>query len=205
MTNKQNLINLFQSVLEVAERAEREVSSIKDSVELSSEGKRIALERVKDEAAPTLTQYREQAIALIEKVIAQKDKEIYENTTSKLSDGGYQVGLANAIKMFETPEALTAESGQQLIDYYKNDVNAINLFRGILAKNPSSELAISWTDKMPRDLSKRTQKVLNDLYRGVAEKLNATMLAGTNADSYIIVGWIEFLTTRLDDNFNIIE
>jgi len=203
MMKKQKLINLFESVLAVTQQANTEVSTISTNIELSVEGKQVAIDRVRENAAPTLADFKAQALTAIEDVLKAKQSERQENTIGKLSDSGYQAGLANTVKLFEVG-AVTIDTGKELIEYYREDRNALSLIKAILEKSPSSEDTLSLIDYLPKDTYSHTIKVLNDLYNGVNTKLDASTLIGEGTESYCVEGWLEFLNTRLDDAFNII-
>lgn len=85
----------------------------------------------------------------------------------------------NAIKMIEM-DAVTIESGKQLIDYYGSDTNYISLFRSILDQKYSSEIALPLKDYLSKDAYERTIEVLNKLYNRVNTNLDPEKLISVN-------------------------
>lgn len=82
------------------------------------------------------TELRSESLAIMNYSIGEYKNVVNQRTTDRLKDSGYQLGLANTLRVLELGSGGMSEDDiQVLINSYSNDNIAISSIKGLLSKN----------------------------------------------------------------------
>lgn len=120
------------------------------------------------------------------------------NSTGRLSDTGYQVGLANTISMIEKGVITDSEDFKNIIEVYKDDYNALATIRTLIDSERIDLLTL-----IPKDNREYIKKSLNNLKNNIDNYISQYQIQ--NDMNLIFSGMIDFIENRLRDDLSIIS
>ncbi|MDK0920058.1 hypothetical protein P5F52_14950 [Clostridium perfringens] len=197
MSKKSELLSLVKGYMNKQTKINDEVTSINQNSELTPEGKEIRINKLVDSFSGTVQNTHEKAIEIIDSAINSLEDTWRANSTGKLSDSNYQIGLANTIKMIETGAITKLEDFKNIIEVYKDDYNALATISG-LVRTDRQDLLMA----IPVDNREYNLKLLNDLRNNIDNNINPYDVA--NDMSLVFSGLIHFIETRFTDDFIVI-
>lgn len=131
-------------------------------------------------------------------------------TVGKLTDAGYQSGLANVVKMLELEALTDPKDVDNLIAAYQEDYNAMAVIKRILLNCQNEELRASAL-KIPKDRREETRERLAKLQERIRECVNIHaveegakgQLSGFTSLSFSLDGLIAFVRDRLGEELEV--
>ena len=135
---------------------------------------------------------------LINGAIEDLQKKWKANSTGRLSDTGYQVGLANTISMIEKGVITDSEDFKNIIEVYKDDYNALATIRTLINSERVDLLTL-----IPKDNREYIKKSLNDLKNNIDNYISQYQIQ--NDMNLVFNGMINFIENRLRDDLSIIS
>ena len=139
----------------------------------------------------------DRAIRILDHGIEALEKNWRDNSTGKLTDSSYQIGLANTIKMIEAGAITNKEDFKNIINTYKDDYNALATIKNLLGSG-HPELAVL----IPKDNREYNKKALNNLRNNIESYINPYTIKDSLTMN--LQGMIDFINTRLKDDLSII-
>lgn len=214
MSKKRELINAFMEFKERYNNIQNRVLQIRSSLEYAEIGKQQAIEQVVDAFAPTATSYHDKAVEIIDKGLESLQEQWRQSSSGRLTDGNYQSGLANVIKMLEVGAIREEDDIKNIIDTYADDYNALALIRTMLQKSKDEQIQ-EFTVLIPADNREENKKLLSQLRGNVDTYINADNVKatskswnafnqGTTSVSASMDSMAEFVENRLDDNLKLL-
>ena len=200
MSKKSELLNVIESYKRKQESFKSKVDEIKNNKELTPEGKE---KRINHIAAPfeTIAQNaHDKAIGILDKAIEGLEEKWRVNSTGKLLDSNYQIGLSNILKMIEAGAITNKQDFKNIIDIYKDDYNALATIRSLL-EGDSNNLELLML--IPKDNREYNRKVLSDLRKNIESYINPFNIK--HSLSISLGGMIQFIIDRLRDDFTVIS
>lgn len=200
MSKKSELLNVIESYKGKQESFKSKVDEIKNNKELTPEGKE---KRINHIAAPfeTIAQNaHDKAIGILDKAIEGLEEKWRVNSTGKLLDSNYQIGLSNILKMIEAGAITNKQDFKNIIDIYKDDYNALATIRSLL-EGDSNNLELLML--IPKDNREYNRKVLSDLRKNIESYINPFNIK--HSLSISLGGMIQFIIDRLRDDFTVIS
>lgn len=179
MTKKEQLMQIFADMKEIVTNFQTEVQKIRNNSNYSTAYKDKKIADLRDEwAAPRVNELRNKAVELI--VAAKRDLETKwtAGTAGKLSDAGYQTGLANVLQMLRL-NAIPAAGLPAVIEVYKDDANAINAIRAIV-DGYEEHRKKEFLPLIPHDPRTATGKILDQVVVEIDTMLNMNQLYSDN-------------------------
>lgn len=199
MSKKSELVNVIKSYKGKQEEFKNKIMEISKAQELTPIG---VEKRINELAAPfeaVAQNAHDKAIEILERGIEALEKKWRDNSTGKLKDSNYQIGLANTIKMIETGAITNREDFKNIIEVYKDDYNALATIKNLLG---TGEDKLELYTLIPKDNREYNKKALNDLRNNIESYINPFYIKESltmNLESMIV-----FINTRLKDDFTII-
>ncbi len=202
MSKKSELLSIIKGYETTLKDAQVEIKKAKGNRMYSEEGINNLISEIMTKFSMTSKEYNDKAIDIIDSAIKSLEDKWRENSTGKLNDSAYQIGLANAIKMIETGAITSREDFKNIVDVYKDDYNAIAMLRRLLESNGD----VALIDLLPTDNREYNKKLLNDLKSNIKQFISDRI--GSNDDIAIIsislTSMHEFIDTKLNDDFTVI-
>lgn len=199
MSKKRELINVIESYKGKQEVFKNKITEISNIQELTQMG---IEKRINELAGPfevVAQNAHDKAIQILDSGIEALEKRWRDNSTGKLKDSNYQIGLANTIKMIETGAITNKEDFKNIIEVYKDDYSALATIKSLLEKNSNNLELLMLIPKDNRDYNK---KILNDLRNNIESYINPFNIKDSLTMS--LDGMIQFINTRLKDDFILI-
>lgn len=199
MSKKSELVNVIKSYKGKQEEFKNKIMEISKAQELTPIG---VEKRINELAAPfeaVAQNAHDKAIEILERGIEALEKKWRDNSTGKLKDSNYQIGLANTIKMIETGAINNREDFKNIIEVYKDDYNALATIKNLLGTDKDK---FELFTLIPKDNREYNKKALNDLRNNIESYINPFYIKDSltmNLESMIV-----FINTRLKDDFTII-
>lgn len=199
MSKKSELVNVIKSYKGKQEEFKNKIMEISKAQELTPIG---VEKRINELAAPfeaVAQNAHDKAIEILERGIEALEKKWRDNSTGKLKDSNYQIGLANTIKMIETGAINNREDFKNIIEVYKDDYNALATIKNLLG---TGEDKLELYTLIPKDNREYNKKALNDLRNNIESYINPFYIKESltmNLESMIV-----FINTRLKDDLTII-
>jgi hypothetical protein len=210
MSKKSDLIQLFNEFKDRYSNVHSKITEINKSDAYTPVGKEQALKRTLEEFRPTVQLYHDKCIESIDNGLAALSEKWKANSTGRLSDIGYQMGLANILKIIEADSIHDIEDMKNIIDTYKDDYNALATIKNILSK---STKAIDFVVLIPNDNRDYNKQLLNQLRNNVDIHINPGMseaslntgdsFMGTSSVAMAMVSMADFVNTRLADDLSL--
>lgn len=208
MSKKTELINIFRNYKTSYNETLEKIKAIRSSTEYTEQGKEQKIKEVLNNLQDLCTSSHDKAISLIDTAIENMRNKRYTNSTSKLNDTGYQDGLSNTIKMLEIGAIRSEEDIKNIVEYYKDDYNALSAIRNIISKNANDFSTVNILELIPEDNREKTQNLLIQLKTNIDNYISSSAFPntmGTNTMTPLgIDGIIVFVSERLNDNLELI-
>lgn len=211
MSKKTELLNVIENYKKSQEGFENKVNELNENTDLSQEGRDKRVNELGKEFYPVAQRAYDNAIKVLDNGIEALEQKWRNNTTGKLTDSNYQIGLANAIKMIETGSITNKEDFKNIINVYKDDYNALATISNLIG--PDSD-KVGLLVLIPKDTREYNRKLLNDLRNNIERYINPinTMnsfdikdeLIGQNSLTMALDSMVQFINTRLKEDFTII-
>ena len=214
MSRKTDLISALHDYGKIYENAQAQVKQFRESHQYSEEGKKERIQSITKRLASETQIYHDKVIKLIDDGLAALVDTWKKNSTEKLTDGGYQAGLANVIKMFEMGAICYEEDIKNIIDTYSGDFNALAVIRQILVNSDNK----TWNDciaSIPEDKREKNKELLMQLRSNVNTYINENMIQsilndwkfnyGLTGVAMSLDGMIQFVSDRLGDNLELLN
>lgn len=180
MTKKEELLKVFQDVKDVVNVFQQEVEKIKNNSILSESGRDQKIKELQDEwLKPRIQEYHDQAVKVIESARAAAEKSWTDGGAGKLTDAGYQTGLANVLQMLSL-KAIPAAGFSDVIEVYKDDLNALNAIRAIV-DGYEEHLKVQYLPSIPHDTRVNSRKAWKQLIPEIDSMINMELLNSHNA------------------------
>ncbi len=212
MSKKADLIKLFGEYKNRYNTVLAKLTEIRNSDAFTPTGKEQAINKLMEEFKPTAHLYHDKAIEAIDGGLAGLQAKWRANSSGRLSDAGYQLGLGNVLKMLEAGAIRERDDMQNIIDTYKDDYNAMATIKSLISK---SSQTMDFIGIIPVDNREYNKKLLMDLRNNVDLDINpgmATMgfntgnsFLGTSSVSMAMDSMADFVNTRLADDLSLIQ
>ena len=197
MSKKSELLNVIEGYKRQQELFKSKVTEIESRQYLMQEGKEIEIEKIATPFTEVAQNAQNRALEILNSGIEALEKKWRDNSTGRLTDSNYQIGLANTIKMIEAGAITNQEDFKNIINTYKDDYNALATIENLLGLD-HPELAVL----IPKDNREYNKKALNDLRNNIERYISPFSIRDSltmNLD-----GMINFIKTRLKDDLTII-
>ena len=197
MSKKSELLNVIEEYRRQQELFKSKVTEIESRQYLMQEGKEIEIEKIATPFTEVTQNAQNRALEILNSGIEALEKKWRDNSTGRLTDSNYQIGLANTIKMIEAGAITNQEDFKNIINTYKDDYNALATIENLLGLD-HPELAVL----IPKDNREYNKKALNDLRNNIERYISPFSIRDSltmNLD-----GMINFIKTRLKDDLTII-
>lgn len=215
MSKKTDLINFFTEYKGRYEAAQAQVTEINNNLAYTEIGKEEAVRKVIEGFASTAQLYHDKAVLLIDTALDALAEKWKKSSAGKLTDSGYQAGLANVIKMLEMGVVKKEDDVKNIIDTYDGDFNALAVIREILLKSKDETLQ-SYAALVPVDNRERNKELLLQLKGNVDEFININTMQvvskswnsfnqGLTNVSMSMSSMAEFVQDRLGDNLELLS
>lgn len=197
MSKKSELLNVIEGYKRQQELFKSKVTEIESRQYLMQEGKEIEIKKIATPFTEVAQNAQNRALEILNSGIEALEKKWRDNSTGRLTDSNYQIGLANTIKMIEAGAITNQEDFKNIINTYKDDYNALATIENLLGLD-HPELAVL----IPKDNREYNKKALNDLRNNIERYISPFSIRDSltmNLD-----GMINFIKTRLKDDLTII-
>lgn len=213
MSKKGELLNLLETYKGKYEEVQNKINTISENKDgtYSQEGISRTVEDMTNKFSPVASQYHDKAISIINDGVKILEDKWRANSTGKLMDSGYQIGLMNVIKMIETGSISNREDFQNIIDVYKNDYNAIATIKNVMKE---SSINLEILALIPIDNREYNKKLINDLRNNIDININSNTLKSSDlylslydtssSVSLSLSSMSEFIRNRLGENLELI-
>lgn len=94
-------------------------------------------------------------------------------SAAKLANAGYQIGLANVVKMVETGSIKTVEDMQNIVNVYKDDRAALNLIQAAARALPADSNGVSLMSVIPEDTRDKNIELLERFKENLTSYISA--------------------------------
>ena len=197
MSKKSELLNVIEEYRRQQELFKSKVTEIESRQYLMQEGKEIEIEKIATPFTEVAQNAQNRALEILNSGIEALEKKWRDNSTGRLTDSNYQIGLANTIKMIEAGAITNQEDFKNIINTYKDDYNALATIENLLGLD-HPELAVL----IPKDNREYNKKALNDLRNNIGKYIDPYSIRESLTMS--LLGIIDFINTRLEDDLTII-
>ncbi|MDB2160469.1 hypothetical protein PMX22_11695 [Clostridium butyricum] len=201
MSKKTDLINIFRTYNSKYEDILKKINGIKTNIDITPIGAQKQINEIISKFETIATQYHDKAVSIIDDGVKALENKWKANSTGKLLDSNYQIGLANTIKMLEAGAITDKNDFKNIVDVYKDDYNALAIIRNLLKSDDPKYIEISIL--IPKDNRDYNKKILNDLRNNVDAHINPYTI-NNELSSMALRGMIQFVTDRLNNNLEII-
>ena len=199
MSKKSELVNVIESYREKQEVFKNKITEISETKELTPIGKEKRINELAAQFESVAQNAHDKAIQILDSGIEALEKKWRDNSTGKLKDSNYQIGLANTIKMIETGAISDKEDFKNIIEVYKDDYNALATIKNLLGTDKDK---LELHTLIPKDNRQYNKKALNDLRNNIENNIN--LFNTKDSLTMALVGMIHFINVRLKDDLSII-
>jgi len=214
MSKKTELIKVFKDYKGEYENLQAQKVEIEQNTAYTAEGREIATQQLLEKLAPTVQLYHDKVVDLIDNGLEALAETWRNNSVGKLTDTGYQAGLANVIKMLELGAIQEKDDLQNIIDAYSEDYNALAIIKKIVTKVGVKNMP-EILPAFPEDTRDRNKKLLNQLRNNVdryicidtlksSSKAWNTFNQGGASVSACMDSMAEFVENKLGDNLELL-
>lgn len=211
MSKKADLIKLFGEYKDRYNTVLAKLTEIRNSDAFTSTGKEQAINKLMEEFKPTAQLYHDKAIEAIDGGLAGLQAKWRANSSGRLSDAGYQLGLGNVLRMLEAGAIRDRDDMQNIIDTYKDDYNAMATIKSLISK---SSQTMDFIGIIPVDPREENKRLLGQLRNNVDLDINPSMarmgfntgnsFLGTSSVSMAMDSMADFVNTRLADDLSLL-
>ena len=198
MSKKSELLNVIEEYRRQQELFKSKVTEIESRQYLMQEGKEIEIEKIATPFTEVAQNAQNRDLEILNSGIEALEKKWRDNSTGRLTDSNYQIGLANTIKMIEAGAITNQEDFKNIINTYKDDYNALATIENLLGLY-HPELAVL----IPKDNREYNKKALNALRNNIGKYIGPYSIRESLTMS--LLGIIDFINTRLEDDLTIIQ
>ena len=198
MSKKSQLLSLIKSYKDSQNNVYESILEINKNSELTPQGKEKRINELVEQFTPKVINIHDNAMNLINGAIEDLQKKWKANSTGRLSDTGYQVGLANTISMIEKGVITDSEDFKNIIEVYKDDYNALATIRTLINSDKVDLLIL-----IPKDNREYIKKTLNDLKNIIDIYIRQFKIQ--NDMNLVFNGMIIFILSCLSDDLSIIS
>ncbi|EGT5618560.1 TPA: hypothetical protein I9151_001016 [Clostridium perfringens] len=198
MSKKSQLLSLIKSYKDSQNKVYESIVEVNKNSELTPQGKEKRINELVDQFTPKVINIHYNAMNLINGSIEDLQNKWKANSTGRLSDTGYQVGLANTISMIEKGVITDSEDFKNIIEVYKDDYNALATIRTLIDSERIDLLTL-----IPKDNREYIKKSLNNLKNNIDNYISQYQIQ--NDMNLIFSGMIDFIENRLRDDLSIIS
>lgn len=214
MSRKTELINVFHEIKSHWENTEKKIKEINEDYTYSEEYKKEWTEDALKKLLPVVQAYHDRALDIINSAMNELSNKWRRNGIGRLSDGGYQAGLSNVIKMLEMGAIVERTDVEDIIAMYSEDSNAMAAIRQILV-NCDNRILRDCILLIPEDHREKNKELLERLKGNVDQYINVNLVC-TILDSWkfnyglsgvllSIDGMEQFVKDRLDNNLELLH
>lgn len=197
MSKKSELLNVIEEYRRQQELFKSKVTEIESRQYLMQEGKEIEIEKIATPFTEVAQNAQNRDLEILNSGIEALEKKWRDNSTGRLTDSNYQIGLANTIKMIEAGAITNQEDFKNIINTYKDDYNALATIENLLGLD-HPELAVL----IPKYNREYNKKALNALRNNIGKYIGPYSIRESLTMS--LLGIIDFINTRLEDDLTII-
>lgn len=172
----------------------KEVNDVLTSTMYSDEGRSELVSKLERKYDPIFHKAADRVEVELDSAVNQVKNIDGKASAAKLTDAGYQIGLANAVKMIETGSIKTVEDMQNIVNVYKNDRAALNLLAAA-ARTLPSDTALLLCSVIPEDLREKNIDLLERFKENFADSIRAAAMR--RAESGFSIG--ELTESRMVD------
>lgn len=214
MSKKTELIKIFKEYKTKYEGIQAQITEINKSVSYTPAYREETVARLLDGFTPTIELYRNKAVEIINNGLDDLAEKWKNSSAGRLTDSGYQAGLANVVKMLELKAVREKEDIQNIIDTYAGDYNALAVIKKILLNSSDETLAL-YAFLIPEDNRERNKQLLNQLKGNVERYISTKALRDTSKTwntfnqgltgvSSSMDSMAEFVTNKLGDDLELL-
>lgn len=214
MSKKTELIKVFKDYKGEYESVQTQKVEIEGNIAYTEEGREMARQQLFEKFVPTVQAYHDRAVDIIEKGLEGLTETWRNNSVGRLTDNGYQAGLANVIKMLELGAIQEKDDLQNIVDAYAGDYNALAVIKRIVTKVGIKNMP-EILSAFPEDTRDRNKQLLNQLKNNVdryicvdtlkdSSKSWNTFNQGVMSVSASMDSMAEFVETKLGDNLELL-
>lgn len=171
MSRKKYLIDLFKEYKNRYEGIQNQIMEINKSLAYTEIGREQAVRQIIDGFTDTVRFYHDKAFETINGGLDALAEQWRKSSTGKLTDGNYQAGLANVIKMLEIGSIRERDDVQNIVDAFKGDFNALSAIKKILLKSDDEEMQ-KFAHLIPEDNREENKRLLIQLRDNVDRYIN---------------------------------
>lgn len=210
MSKKSELINVLTGYKSQYESIQTQILNINQSTAYTEAGREQAINKIVAGFEPTVQQCHDKAIFIIDSGLEALQSKWRTASAGKLSDTGYQMGLANVIKMLEADAIHDREDMQNIINIYKGDFNALATIANLIQSGSHS---MEFIGLIPKDNREYNKRLINQLRGNIDNHIDPYTIQHI-AKAYNSLGssvsmsldsMIDFLNTRFNDALELVE
>ncbi|XZL46083.1 hypothetical protein ACSW9Z_09960 [Clostridium perfringens] len=198
MSKKSQLLSLIKIYKDSQNKVYESIVEVNKNNELTLQGKEKRINEIVEQFTSKAINIHDNAMNLISGAIEDLQNKWRANSTGRLSDTGYQVGLANTISMIEKGVITDSEDFKNIIEVYKDDYNALATIRTLIDSDKVDLLTL-----IPKDNREYIKKSLNDLKNNIDNYISQYQIQ--NDMNLVFNGMINFIENRLRDDLSIIS
>lgn len=198
MSKKSQLLSLIKNYKDSQNKVYESILEVNKNSEFTPQGKEKRINELVEQFTPNVINIHDNAMNLINGAIEDLQKKWKANSTGRLSDTGYQIGLANTISMIEKGVITDSEDFKNIIEVYKDDYNALATIRTLITSDKVDLLML-----IPKDNREYIKKSLNDLKNNIDNYISQYQIE--NDMNLVFNGMINFIENRLRDDLSIIS
>ena len=191
MSKKVKLLALFGEYKVKYNDFQTKLILLDESADFTPQGKEEAKRKLVEGFQPTITLYHDMIVEIINKGLEALENKWKKASVGKLTDGGYQAGLANVIKMLELGAIKQTDDIQNIIEAYKEDFNALAMIKKVLQSSSDGKIS-ECCAMIPEDNRGKNKELLEKL-RG-----NVEMYINVKALSTVSKAWNSFNSITTD-------
>lgn len=198
MSKKSQLLSLIKSYKDSQNKVYESIVEVNKNNELTQQGKEKRINEIVEQFTSKAINIHDNAMNLINGAIKDLQNIWKANSTGRLSDTGYQVGLYNTISMIEKGVITDLEDFKNIIEVYKDDYNALATIRTLIDSERVDLLTL-----IPNDNREYIKKSLSDLKNNIDNYISQYQIESDM--NLVFDGMINFIENRLRDDLSIIS
>ena len=178
MGRKTDLFSNFEIMKEHIQGYQKEVDRIRNSDLMTEKAQDEKIGELNSKYEPVIEHLRDDSLSILEAARQSFTKDFKAGTIDRLTDQGYQAGLANVLKMLEL-KAVDAADFPQIVEAYKYDRAALQAIRAIV-QGYDEDRRKEFELQIPGEGRKETERLLDMAAADITEWISLKSLqAGT--------------------------